>query len=220
VVFSNCEEVELRVNGKTVARQKPDAGPDSDYGVWHPEADPVYMASGKTVHDDEAATAKNLAENKNEDFHAMFDGGNCRNIAHPPFTFAPVPFAAGELKAVGFIGGKEVCEFVRRTPGAPVALKLEAETCGRNLAADDTDAVFIRVRVVDQNGETVPTADMPVTFSVGGAGKMVSPAEVKAEAGVATLLLRAMDKPGKIRIRAVASKLPASELVIHSEAVR
>jgi len=216
VVFSNCEEVELQENGKTVARQKPDAGPDSDYGVWHPEADPVYMASGKDVHDDEAATAKNLQAKKDESFRAMFDGGNCRNVTHPPFTFAPVTYKSGELKAIGYIGGKKVCEFVRRTPGAPAALKLEVETCGRELTADNADAVFIRARIVDSNGETAPTADLPVTFSVQGAGRMVNPAEVKAEAGVATLLLQAAGKPGNIDIRATADGLPAAEAKVRS----
>ncbi|HEU5071499.1 MAG TPA: glycoside hydrolase family 2 TIM barrel-domain containing protein [Verrucomicrobiae bacterium] len=217
VVFSNCEEVELRVNGKTVARRKPDAGPDSDYGVWHPEADPVYMASGKNVRDDEAATANSLKQQKGEEYRAMFDGGNARHMAHPPFTFAPVPYEAGELKAVGYVRGKQVCEFVRRTPGVPVALKLEVETCGRDLTADGTDAVFVRARIVDKDGQTVPTAESLVTFSVDGAGRMVSPAEVKAEAGVATLLLQAAGRAGKAKISARAGGLTDALLVVRSK---
>lgn len=218
VVFANCEEVELQVNGKIIARQKPDSGSDSDYGVWRPEADPDYMASGKNVHEDEAATAKTLKQN-GESYLAMFDGGNCRHMAHPPFTFAPVPYEAGELTAVGFIGGKKVCEFVRRTPGAPAALQLEVETCGRELAADNSDAVFVRARAVDKNGMTVPTADLPVTFSVQGAGRMLSPAEIKTEAGVATLLLQAAGKPGKIRITATAGGLLMARAVVASRPV-
>lgn len=216
VVFSNCEEIELLVKGKTVARQKPDSGPDSDYGVWHPEADPVYMASGKIVHEDEAATAKNMRRPADENFRAMFDGGNCRNVAHPPFTFAPVPFEAGELKAIGYVGGEKVCEFVRRTPGAPVALRLTVENMGRDLEADGSDAVFVRAVAVDKSGDIVPTAELVVRFSVQGAGKFVSPTRVITEAGAASMLLQAADKPGKIHIVATAAGMPAAKTVVYS----
>ena len=217
VVFSNCEEVELQVNGKTVARQKPDAGPDSDYGVWHPQADPVYMASGKNVSEDEAATAESLKQQKGENFLAMFDGGNCRHVAHPPFTFAPVTFTLGELKAIGYIGGKKVCEFVRHTPGKPAQLKLEADLENRPLAADGVDAVFVRATVCDADGNLVPDATNSVSFKVSGAAQFISPSVVRAEAGVATVLIRSGGlAPGKVLIHATAPGLKAGQVELNS----
>ena len=217
VVFSNCEEVELQVNGKVVARQKPDAGPDSDYGVWHPQADPVYMASGKNVHDDEAATAASLKQQKGEKYLAMFDGGNCRHIEHPPFTFAPVAYAPGELKAVGCIGGRAVAENVRHTPGKPAKLKLEAALENRPLAADGADAVFVHATVCDADGNPVPDATSAVDFTVRGQAQLVSPSTARAEAGVATVLIRSSGlTPGKILLHATAPGLKPAHMELNS----
>ncbi len=217
VVFSNCEEVELLVNGKVVARQKPDAGPDSDYGVWHPQADPVYMASGKNVDDDEAATAQSLKQQKGENFLAMFDGGNCRHTGHPPFTFAPVSYAAGELKAVGYIGGQPVVADVRHTPGQPALLKLAAALENRPLAADGADAVFVHATICDADGNPVPDATNPVVFTVSGPAQLVSPAAVRAGAGVATGLIRSSGfTPGRISLHATAPGLKSADAKIDS----
>ncbi len=218
VVFANCDEVELQLNGKTIARQKPDSGPDSEYGVWHPEADPMYMTKGKNVHDDEKNSAASTQNSGDQKLLSMFDGGNCRNLDHPPFTFAPVPFAAGELKAIGYLKGKRVCEFIRHTPGAPVKLKLTVETLGRELVADGTDAVFVRAEIIDENSEVVPTAGLPVHFDLNGDGKIISPTDVKAEAGVATMLLQAGNSAGKISISATTSGLPTAKINFNSEA--
>ena len=218
VVFANCEEVELRVNGKTVARQKPDAGPDAEYGVWHPQADPVYMASGKNVHDDEAATAQNLKQLKGEDYLAMFDGGNGRHTDHPPFTFAPVTYAPGKLEAIGYIGGKVVATDVRHTPGQPTQLKLEADTEGRPLAAQGVDTVFVHATVCDADGNPVPDAQNPVAFAVSGPAVCTGSSSVTAEAGVATVLLRTEDvASGKILIKATAAGLQPAQLKLKAK---
>ena len=217
VVFANCDEVELQVNGKAVARQKPDAGPDSEYGVWHPQADPVYMASGKNVNQDEAATAQNLKQLQGEDYLAMFDGGNCRHVAHPPFTFAPVTYAAGELKAIGYIGGQPVAVAVRHTPGAPAQLQLTADLQNRPLAADGNDAVFVRAAILDAAGNPVPDATNTVQFAVSGSAECISPANASAEAGLATVLIRSRDlTAGRISIKATAPGLKPAQLKLRS----
>ncbi len=217
VVFSNCEEVELILNGKSLGRHKPDSGPDSEYGMWHPEADVVYMASGKNVHNDEADTAKSLKQQKGENILAMFDGGNCRHIEHPPFTFAPVNYAPGELKAVGYISGKQVTETVQHTPGKPAKLDLEADLEDRPLAADGADAIFIRATVCDADGNPVPDATNSVAFTVSGAAQFVSPSAVRAEAGIATVLIRSSGlNPGLLSLHAATSGLKSAKLELNS----
>ncbi|HEY4414644.1 MAG TPA: glycoside hydrolase family 2 TIM barrel-domain containing protein [Verrucomicrobiae bacterium] len=221
VIFSNCEEVELFLNGKSLGRRRPDAGPDTDYGVWHPEADLVYMAKGKTVSDDEKESADDLKTPHAAELRSMFDGGNCRHIDHAPFTFAPVNFAAGELKAVGYIRGKAVTEDRRHTPGKPARLQLTAELEGRPLAADGADAIFIRATICDADGNPVPDADNPVTCNVAGAAQLVSPAIVPAEAGVATMLICSHSlSSGSVLVRATALGLQSAEIKLNAISVK
>jgi beta-galactosidase len=216
VVFANCEEVELQLNGRTLARQKPDAGPNSRMGDPKPEEAMLvnYMKTGKSVEDFEKMIE---ARRKQGNRDPVFTGGDCTNLEHAPFTFPLVPFEAGELKAIGYIGGNKAAEFTRRTPGAPAAVRLVAETCGRNLVADGADAVFIRAQITDERGAIVRSARVPVTFSVSGPARLVSPAQATSEQdGVATLLLQASEQAGQIRVTATAGNLRSGEIVVRS----
>jgi beta-galactosidase len=146
-----------------------------------------------------------------------FDGGNCRHLKHPPFTFTKVPFEKGELKAEGYIKGVKVAEQTIRTPEIPINIKLEADYNGRPLAADGADAVFIHASLVDKNG-TVACLDNTTTveFEVIGDAKIVSPAVVKVRGGIATILLQSASlKPGKIIVRATTKGLSSNELRIN-----
>ena len=217
VVFSNCEEVELRLNGRPLARRKPDDGPDSPMGDPKPEEAMLvnYMKIGRTVQDFE----KMIAERKQQGPQfPIFTGGDCRNLDHAPFTFPLVPFEAGELEAIGYLGGKQAAAFSRRTPGRPAGVRLVAETLARPLAADGADAIFVRAQVVDDRGDIVRSARLPVTFTVSGPARLLSPAQSNTEQdGVATSLLQSADKPGKITITATAPGLPLARLLVASQ---
>jgi beta-galactosidase len=168
-IFSNCDEVELLLNGKAVGRQRPDTDQNST------------------------------------------------NLKHAPFTFHVTSFHAGTLTAKGYINNKKVVESQRKTPGNPARIVLHADTIGKALQAGKNDIVFVYADVTDDNGNVVPGDSSAITFHVTGDAVLVSLPEVAAEAGTATMVLRAGANPGKINISASGSNIKSAELVLYSK---
>ncbi|MFC7669795.1 DUF4982 domain-containing protein [Hymenobacter humi] len=162
VVYSNCEEVELQLNGKTVARQRPDATMFAD------------------------------------------------RLAHAPFTFAVPAFAPGTLRAVAYRNGKSAATTERRTPGAAHHLQLTYDRSGRDAAPQDV--VFVYASVVDANGTVLPEATAAIRFAVQGAAELVGDNPVKAEAGIATVLLKTGLTKGPLQLTATAEGVPEASL--------
>ena len=187
VVFSNCDEVELLLNGRPLARRAPDAGPTTRYNQRQ-GSDPTPSTVGATDLDTSGGDP--------------FDGGNCEHLDHPPFTFCGVPWEDGELRAVGYLDGQGVAEHIVQTPGAPTSLELSFALSGRSLEANGADAIFVYASVVDAAGTLVPRAEHPITFEVDGPAQVIGPTLVIAEAGIAPALLRAGTEPGTITVTA------------------
>jgi len=177
IVYSNCDEIALYINGKFIKKQHPDNGPDTDYGDY-----------------DHGGNA--------------FDGGNGANLPHPPYTFNNITWQAGELKAIGYIKGKIAARQAINSPGLKTGIKLVEETQGIPLKADGADAVFVHAEIIDSKG-TICCLDnnTVVHFTITGNGKIISPATVKARGGIATILVRADNKAGKLVIKATSGKL-------------
>jgi beta-galactosidase len=200
VVYSNCEEVELFLNGKSIAKRRPDSGPDTKYGEVPETADPLYwQKTGGKLPPVEKPGNPNVAS---------FDGGNAKHLAHPPFTFPNLALAPGELKAVGYIGGRPVANFVRKTAGAAKQLALVFDLSGRELVADGADAVFVHAEMRDAAGTLVTTAKGSVSFAVMGDAVIIGGPRREVEAGVASVLVRAGTTAGKITVNASCEGLP------------
>jgi beta-galactosidase len=83
-----------------------------------------------------------------------------------------VPYAPGELRAIGLDRGKEVADTVLRTVGEPAEIRLTADRS--TIRADRDDLSFVTVEVVDRNGNRIPEAAVPVRFRVTGPGELAA----------------------------------------------
>lgn len=147
------------------------------------------------------------------------------------FSFESVAWQPGELKAVGYdANGKQVCEQVLRTAGAPAALKLSATTAPNGLKADGADLALVQVEVVDANGRRNPVALDMVSFKLEGQAEWrggiaqgpdnyILARELPVEGGVNRVLLRSTTQAGKIVLRASAAGLKPALLTLDSKAV-
>lgn len=179
VVFSNCNEVELRAVGSASRRQKPDAGPDTPY---NPE--------------DMKSPGWETAQTWNADNSGgnPYDGGNARHLPHPPFTFTGVTGA--EVEVVGLADGKATVSQRLVPPGAVAAVKTELRTYGVAPVADDL--VFADAVLVDAGGNIVPEM-RTVKFDVEGG--LIVGLSGPTEAGIASCLIRVAD-PSKLALKA------------------
>ncbi|WP_035568170.1 glycoside hydrolase family 2 protein [Hymenobacter sp. IS2118] len=164
VVYSNCDEVELLLNGQVVARQRPDTGPAAD------------------------------------------------RLAHAPFTFAVPAFVPGTLRAVAYRGGKAAATAERRTPGAAHHLQLRYDRSGRD--AGPQDVLLVYADVVDANGTVLPEATNAIRFALKGGGEIIGNNPGRAEAGIATVLLKTGLAKETVQLTATAEGLADAALKI------
>ncbi|WP_193726511.1 glycoside hydrolase family 2 protein [Paenibacillus guangzhouensis] len=209
VVYSNCDEIELFVNGKSVGVQKPDQGPDTEYGERVTGYEVDYWLTDEEQH----KWKEGSVESKDDTGIVMVnrhDGGNCRHLERAPFTFEGVAYEPGELKAIGRIEGKDQAEHIVRTPLEPERLSIRIDTSGKELAADGSDFVFAYAEILDANGTVVPSANHAVTFEVEGPAVIVGENPMQAEAGIATVLLQSQPVPGEVIVTAHAKGLSSA----------
>ena len=139
-----------------------------------------------------------------------------------------VAYAAGELKAVGYINNKKVQESVLRTAGTSTDIVLTPDKT--TLHANNQDLVYINVELKDNKGVVDPKAELPMQFSVKGAGTIVgvgnaNPVSLesfqsdtrKTWKGKCLLIVKAGKEKGEIKITATTGNIKSKELVIKVE---
>ncbi len=137
VVLSNCDEVELFLNEKSLGKIQPN----------------TYI-----------------------------------NIPHPAFTFRNVEYEIGELKAVGYISGKQVAEFSRKSPQKATGIKLTPDY--NTIVADGSDFTSVTVELVDENGTVLHNENEKVIISVSENGRFIGEETIALEGGHTAFLVQ------------------------------
>ncbi|WP_281637887.1 glycoside hydrolase family 2 protein [Flavobacterium marginilacus] len=142
------------------------------------------------------------------------------------FSFENVKFEPGSITAVGYnTANKKICETQIKTAGKPATVKLSSIQRPGGTLADGSDIVLVQVEVVDANGSRCPTALNMIDFDVQGQGTFVGgiaqgpdnyigSKSIPVECGVNRIMLRAGEKQGEIKIKAISKDLKSAELII------
>jgi beta-galactosidase len=136
-----------------------------------------------------------------------------------------VPYAVGELKAVAMSSGQQIAERSFKTVGKPAALRLTADRA--SIRRDRNDLSYVTVEVVDQAGELVPDAVVPVSLSISGAAELAAagsanPKDVESFRrmrprtfhGRCLAIVRPKGAAGAATVRAEAAGLPVASIVV------
>ena len=110
---------------------------------------------------------------------------------------------------------------VVRTAGVATELGIVLDEAGRRLVADGSDFVVAHATVRDARGTLVPLADDAVEFEVAGEGTVIGDASIganpmRAQAGIASVLIGSTRRSGKITLTARAFGLKPATLTFES----
>jgi beta-galactosidase len=137
------------------------------------------------------------------------------HLPHPPFRFEiPAYRVYGELRAVGYVKGKEVMTQSVHTPQGMASLCIKADD--DSLVSDGADMTRVTVEALDGNGHPCPYANRAIQFTVEGEGELIGENPIAMEAGRISVYVRSTLRPGTIRVKAKAYGVPETELLLQS----
>ena len=134
-----------------------------------------------------------------------------------------VPYAPGFIEAIGYKNGAEVARDKRETTGEPVAVTLVPDRA--DLRADHEDVALVTIQAIDAAGRPVATATNKIRFRLEGPARLLGSGNGDAAtrepdtvperslwAGLAQVLVQALDEPGKATLIAESDGLRPAKL--------
>ncbi|HEY1872712.1 MAG TPA: DUF4982 domain-containing protein, partial [Chitinophagaceae bacterium] len=152
-----------------------------------------------------------------------------KNVSNENLTATfEINYQPGELKAVVIENGKAVDSTVLRTTGKPKQIRLVADR--KNIKANVNDLSYVTAEIVDDKGQLVPDAVLPLHFTIEGDGEIIATANAnpsdmesfqkpqhKTFCGKALIIVRPKGKAGKMILKAEGEGLSAGQVMIESK---
>ncbi len=139
-----------------------------------------------------------------------------------------VPYAAGELRAVALSGGAVIAELAFKTTGKPASLRLKSDR--PTIRRSRNDLCYVTLEVLDQAGQLVPDAVVPVSLSVEGVCELAAAgtanpkdvysfrrARLRTFHGRSLAILRPKGLAGAATLRAQAEGLAPASIAVRAE---
>jgi len=136
-----------------------------------------------------------------------------------------VPYEAGELKATAIENGKEAGSVILKTTNAPKTIQMKADRS--TIQANRNDLSYVTVEIADDKGNVVPNSNLPVEFSINGAGELAAignanPSEMASFhqpkrntfRGKCLVILRPKGDAGDITLEAKSPGLQPAKIVV------
>jgi beta-galactosidase len=139
-----------------------------------------------------------------------------------------VPYETGELKAFGLKDGKEMESKILKTTGKPAKIRVTADRS--EIKANRNDLSYLTVEVTDEAGNLVPDTELPVHFTVSGAGELAAvengnpkdlksfrQPQVNSFRGKCLVILRPTGVSGEIKLKAESAGLEGTEIIVKTK---
>ena len=136
-----------------------------------------------------------------------------------------VPYEPGILKAVNS-KGKE--EFILKTAGEPAAIRLTADR--NTIKACKNDLSYVKIELVDKDGNVVPDTSLPVKIACSGKGTVIAGGNAAYDdmksfrsltpntfRGRAIAIVQPTEEKGEIRVTVSAEGMEDASVLIHAE---
>ena len=146
------------------------------------------------------------------------------HLKYPPFVLdlskldlRKLRLGWGDLRAEGYIGGKQV--ITKTLSGKGVDSKLVVEADDRELAADGADTTRVVVRVTDEFGGMRTYANDPIAFTLTGPAKLIGDNPSALMGGTCAVWIRAGEKAGSVHLTAKHPRLGEQSVAFTLSAV-
>jgi beta-galactosidase len=137
-------------------------------------------------------------------------------------------YEPGAVKAVGTKDGKIFATDEVYTTGEPASIGVSSDR--ESITADPSEVAHLTVRILDEKGRVVPTADNEITFAIEGAGSLLATDNGnptshedyksnrrKAFNGWCLAIVKSNGKTGEIQVKAVSPGLRAAHVTIRTK---